>query len=129
MELATGGWKGTTCCEQSAPPPEAVMKSQSILPMRAMSGSLVMPLQGSVSISIAHITNTVHAGIPGLGSHLGPQISPSISQWLRYSGEMSLPLTNCSTQGSTVELALVGGGVSWSRGYEGMRADPATCVL
>ena len=62
------------------------MKSQCMLPMLAMSRSLAMQLQGSVSISIAHITNTVHSAIPGLNSHMGPHISPRVVQsWLQLS--------------------------------------------
>lgn len=45
MELEMRGWRGAA---------EVVVKSQSILPLRDMSGSLTMQPQGSVTV--AHFT-------------------------------------------------------------------------
>lgn len=50
-----------------------MVKSQPVLPLRALSGSVVIQWQGSVAVavSVAHITNKDHGDVPGLGSHLG----------------------------------------------------------
>lgn len=88
-------------------PPEALVKSQSMLLLRAMSGSVTMYPQGSVSVSVAHITTKDHAEVPGLGcAELVPPFTGCVTleSWppLELAAAVPAPLL-----GSTVELALV----------------------
>lgn len=46
--------------EWPAPPPEAMVESQPVLLLKAMSGSVAMQQQGAVSMSVAHITTKDH---------------------------------------------------------------------
>ena len=48
------------------------MKSQPVLPVRAMSGVVAMQQQGSVLMSMSPINNKDHVDIPGLDYLLGP---------------------------------------------------------
>lgn len=87
--------------------PEITVKSQPVLPLRAMSGSVATQWQGLVSVSLVHIATMV----------------PSGTTWVsRGCAELSPPLTGCSTLEkwplhlacsstwkSTVELVLVAG--------------------
>lgn len=41
------------------------MKSQSVLPLSVFSGSMAMQQQGSVVMSVTHITSEEHADVPG----------------------------------------------------------------
>lgn len=59
VELELQGWRGIACCEQPTLPSEAMVKFQPMLPLRAMSGSMAMQLEGSV-------TTKGHADNPGL---------------------------------------------------------------
>lgn len=47
MELEMQRWRGIACCEEPALLFEAMVKSQSVLQLRAMFGSMVMQWQGS----------------------------------------------------------------------------------
>jgi hypothetical protein len=53
---ATGGQRGVACCKWPALSPGVMLMSQPELPLRAMSGSVAMQWQGSVSMSMAHIS-------------------------------------------------------------------------
>lgn len=55
-----------------APLPEAVMKPPPMLLLRTISESVAIQWQGSMSMSVAHITTRDHGVVQGLGSHLGP---------------------------------------------------------
>jgi hypothetical protein len=46
-----------------------MVKSQPVLLLRAMSGSVAMQQHQSVSMSVAHITTKGHVDFPGLGDH------------------------------------------------------------
>jgi hypothetical protein len=89
--------------EWPAPPPEAMMKSQPVLLLKAMSGSMALQQQGAVSISVAHITTKDHANAlvwPVSWDHIDVQglcRAGSTPQWLWHVGELALPLTGCST--------------------------------
>lgn len=84
--------------------PEAMMKSQSLLPLRTMCEFMAMHQHGSVSVSTAHINTKGHAHFPGLGFCPEPR---TVESWPHSS--------HCSTQegrptlckGIPVELALV----------------------
>lgn len=76
------GWREIDCCEQPALPPEPIVKSQPMLPLSVLSGSIALKQQGSVVMSITHIISKEHANIPVLGSCLGPCRSPnSVQSW------------------------------------------------
>lgn len=45
-----------------------MLKYWPVLPLKAMSGSMVMQQQGSVSISVDHITTKGHEDVPGLAA-------------------------------------------------------------
>lgn len=98
----------------------AKVKSQPVLPLLAMSGSMDIQEQGSMSMFIAHIATKDYAGIPGPGSLLGPRISPrAVQSWpgpsLAWLSEelvtsLSVALRNAGPAphlGSTVEQTLV----------------------
>lgn len=69
-------------------PPEAIVRSQPKLPVRAMSESMAMKWQGSVSMSMSHITTREHGDAPGrvpVRDHLDIQglgITGSTPHWL-----------------------------------------------
>jgi hypothetical protein len=44
-------------------PPEAMVRSQPVLPLRATSGSMVLKQQGSVLMSVAHVTTKGHVNV------------------------------------------------------------------
>lgn len=46
------------------------MKSQPVLPLRDMSGSIAVEQQGSLSMSMVYVTPKDHSDIPGLVCHL-----------------------------------------------------------
>lgn len=46
-------------------PPEAMVKSWPVLLLRAVSGCVAMQQQGSVSVSMAHVTPMVTGLLPG----------------------------------------------------------------
>lgn len=48
--------RGRTYCEYPALLSEPMVKSQPLLPLRAMSGSMALEQQGSVSTSLTHVT-------------------------------------------------------------------------
>lgn len=48
--------------EESALPPAAIVKSQTVLPLLTMSVSMAIQQQGDISISIAHITTNDYTG-------------------------------------------------------------------
>ena len=54
-------------------PPETILWFQPKLPLRSMSEFKSMQLQGSVLMSVAHITTREHGDVPGWGSCGGPQ--------------------------------------------------------
>lgn len=98
------------------------MKSQPLLPLRAMAGYVVMQLQASVSMSMIYVTTRDHEDVPRLGSHLGPQRScgsssapslvmslwkagPTSHQWQNL-GQREIPAPHL---GSTAKLILVQG--------------------
>lgn len=60
MELERIGRREIDCCEYPAPSPEIMVESQPMLPLRVMSGSMVIQQQESVLISVAHITTGDH---------------------------------------------------------------------
>jgi hypothetical protein len=66
--LETQEWKGIACRQPPPPPSEAMMTSQPVLQLRTMPEGQ----QGLVSVSVFHVTNRDHRGVPGLGSYLGP---------------------------------------------------------
>ena len=79
-----------------------MVKPQPMLLLRAMCGSVAVQQQGSMSVSMTHITTRDHGDIPG-------------TIWMsRGYAELGLPFTGCSTQksrsctwlSSTMELAL-----------------------
>jgi hypothetical protein len=110
-----------------------MVKSQLMLPLKSMSGFVAMKQQGSVLMSMVHITTKDHEGIPDLGCYLWPHWCPRAVQcwshpsltsvfWksgptsyqLLHLGEQTLhlvPLAGCSigwaSWGSAGELALV----------------------
>jgi hypothetical protein len=59
----TGGWRGVACCEWPDLSPGVVVKSHPKLLVRAMSESVAVQWQWSVSV--AHITTREHRGLPG----------------------------------------------------------------
>ena len=63
------GTRGVFCCEWPALLFGAIMKSQPELQLKAMSGSVAVEQQKSVSISMAHITPREHGDTPSWGSH------------------------------------------------------------
>lgn len=107
----------------SSSQPKTTMKSQPVLPLRAMSELVPMQQQGSVSLSSAYITIRDHGDIPGVGSCLGPCSCPRtlqnwpcptwaaalwragpVSQQWQHSGEHPLPPGQHG-----IELVLVSG--------------------
>ena len=58
-------------------PPETILRFQPKLPLRSMSEFKSMQLQGSVLMSVAHITTREHGDVPGRGParyHLDVQV-------------------------------------------------------
>lgn len=47
--------------------PETMMKSQSGMLLKVMTGSMALQYQESVLISVAHISTKGHVTVPGLG--------------------------------------------------------------
>lgn len=85
------------------------VKSQPILTLRAMSGSMTKQQQGSVSMSMTHVTIKVHVDVPGLDCSLRPCRYPRAAQnWPCPSPTESLGRVGpAPCLGSTAELALV----------------------
>lgn len=90
-------------------PPDAMMKCQPMLPLRAVYGPVRMQKQGSVSMSVAQTTTKGHADGSGMDSCLGPCPCPrAVQSWPCPS-----PVTALRRAGpvphldSTVELPLV----------------------
>ena len=52
-------------------PPEAMARSWHGLPPRAMSGFMALQKQGSVLVSVAHVTTKGYVDVRSLGCHLG----------------------------------------------------------
>jgi hypothetical protein len=52
-------------------PPETMVTCCPVLLLKVMSGSMALQQQRSVSMSGANVTTKGHAGISGLGCHLG----------------------------------------------------------
>jgi hypothetical protein len=119
MELETWEWNEVACCEWTALPPRAMVRSQPKLPPRAMSESMAMQCQGSVLISVAHIT------IKLLTRSWAWKSYPCPSSAAGLGGAGSAPHL-----GSTKGLAMVKGAcVSQLQGWEHGRVDPATHLL
>lgn len=83
-----------------------MVKSQSLMLLRAMCGLMAMYQQVSVSKSMAHISAKGHADFPGLGVCPEPRAVESWSHSSHSSTQKNRP-TLC--KGVTVELALVSG--------------------
>lgn len=103
------------------------MKSQAILSLRAMSGSMAMQQEDCVLMSITHVITKDHMDVPGLACCLGAHSCLSAGQsypclsLLRHSGKQAPCLD------STVELALLAGThVSLPQRYECGRTNPTT---
>lgn len=119
MLYVVGGWErkrngtvyyeerwnsGVACYEWPALPCGTIMKSQPELPLKAMSGSVAMQHQRSVSMSMAHITVREYEDIPGWSNHQGPCECPEAGQnWLWCSGELAPRPT---PEATSVEQAL-----------------------
>lgn len=73
-----------------------MVKYQSMPPLRTISGSVAMKQPGSVLVPVVQITTEDHAGVPGLGSHLGSHRCPrAVQGWPCPSvGVLSTPLTH-----------------------------------
>lgn len=95
-----------------------MVRSQLELSLRAMTESLAIQWQGSMSMLVAHVTTREHGAVPGKGSRQGPRGRPGAvsslpcpslgltlwragPSWWQHSGE--------PRPGSTVELALTAG--------------------
>lgn len=87
-------------------PSEAMAKSQPV--WRAMSGSVAMQQQGSVLMSVAHITTKIHEVIPGLGCCLALRSQPmAVQSWPCASlATALLSVGPTPPLGSTRDLAL-----------------------
>jgi hypothetical protein len=88
------------------------MKSQPLSPLKTMSRSMAMQQQGSVSMSLAHITTKEqgHKDVPGLCNYLGPHWGSSVVQSWLHPSLATAPGRAISAPclGSTVEhMALV----------------------
>lgn len=57
-----------------------MVKSETVLSLRAMSGSVAMQHKGQVLKSVAHITTIDHRDITDLRSYLGPYRCPKVVQ-------------------------------------------------
>lgn len=57
-----------------------MVKTQPLLPLTAMSGSMAMQWLGSVSMSLTHISTREYRDVPGLGSRLGSQRCPKMGR-------------------------------------------------
>lgn len=68
MKLDLKECQGIACCEWSVLPPKATVKSQSVLPLKAMSAFAAIQQKGMVVKSMAHMTIRDHGGVPGLNS-------------------------------------------------------------
>lgn len=53
--------------EQPVPPPEAMVKSQLMLPLRVISESIAMQQEGPVLMSVVHIATKDHADVSRRG--------------------------------------------------------------
>ena len=79
-----------------------------MLPLRAMCRSMAIEQQGSVLMSIVHVTNRVHVVISGVGWHLGHcWCSRAVQRWLHPS------LDATSHLASKLGLVLVAGTWRW----------------
>lgn len=102
-----------------------MLRSQQELPLRAMYESVAIQWQGSVSMSVAHVTNREHGDVPG--SHRGTTGCPgAVQNWppplTAYGTLESLPHFSLAAAlgragpalcpGNTMELILAGMWVS-----------------
>lgn len=76
--MKKGGTGDTKVERNNSLPPGAIVKSQSVLPPRSMSGSMTMYQQRYVSMPVAHLISKDYVDGPGLGSHLGPLKWPGL---------------------------------------------------
>lgn len=83
-ELETWGWTGVACYERPAPHG----KIPAWAATEGMSESMATQWQGSISMSIAHITIREYGGCPE-----GPA-----PHWMKPSGKLAPPLTDSTTQ-------------------------------
>lgn len=81
MELVLGGWRDKDCSKQLVLLSEAILKSQLVLLLRAMSGSVVIQHLGVMSMSMAHVASRNDEDV-----HLGPHGDPqAVQNWPHFS--------------------------------------------